>query len=259
MKLIPLPALTDNYIWMLQDGVHAIVVDPGEAEPVFDALARGHLQLAAILVTHHHADHTGGVPALREATGVEVFGPARERIAEPYVGLSHGDHVDVLGLRFEVIDIPGHTAGHVAFFLPGASERKPLVFCGDTLFSGGCGRLFEGTPAQMLASLDALASLPDDTRICCGHEYTLANLRFARAVEPHNAELTQYLAQCEDLRASGKPTLPSQLGTERLINPFLRSREADVLQALHAHAGLPARAGEVDAFAALRQWKNEFR
>ena len=244
---------------MLQDGVHAIVVDPGEAEPVFDALKRDHLQLAAILVTHHHADHTGGVPALREATGAKVFGPARERIAQPYVALAQGDHAEVLGLRFEVIDIPGHTAGHIAFFLQGSPESQPLVFCGDTLFSGGCGRLFEGTPAQMLASLDALAELPDDTRVCCGHEYTLANLRFARAVEPHNAQLTQYFAQCEALRALGKPTLPSRLGNERLINPFLRSREADVLQALQAHTGLPAHAGEVEAFAALRQWKNEFR
>lgn len=259
MTLIPLPALTDNYIWMLQDGIHAIVVDPGEAEPVFEALARDHLQLAAILVTHHHGDHTAGVPALREATGATVFGPAREHIAQPYVALSQGDHAEALGLRFEVIDIPGHTAGHIAFFLPGTPDRQPLVFCGDTLFSGGCGRLFEGTPAQMLASLDALAKLPDDTRICCGHEYTLANLRFARAVEPRNAELTQYMAQCEALRNDDQPTLPSQLGIERRINPFLRSREADVLQALHAQAGLPAHAGEVEAFAALRQWKNEFR
>lgn len=259
MTLIPLPALTDNYIWMLQDGVHAIVVDPGEAEPVFDALARDHLQLAAILVTHHHGDHTAGVPALREATGATVFGPAREHIAQPYVALSQGDHAEALGMRFEVIDIPGHTAGHIAFFLPGTPDRQPLVFCGDTLFSGGCGRLFEGTPAQMLASLDALARLPDDTRICCGHEYTLANLRFARAVEPQNAELSQYMARCEALRADDRPTLPSELGTERRINPFLRSRETDVRQALHAHAGLPANAGETEAFAALRQWKNEFR
>ena len=259
MTLIPLPAFTDNYIWMLQDGVHAIVVDPGEAEPVFDALARDHLQLAAILVTHHHADHTGGVPALRDATGATVFGPAHERIAKPYVALSQGDHAEALGLRFEVIDIPGHTAGHIAFYMPASPGRAPLVFCGDTLFSGGCGRLFEGTPAQMLASLDALARLPDDTRVCCGHEYTLANLRFARAVEPRNAELTHYMAQCEALRAADRPTLPSQLGLERRVNPFLRSREADVRQALQAQAGLSAHADEVEAFAALRQWKNEFR
>jgi hydroxyacylglutathione hydrolase len=265
MKLVPLPAFADNYIWMLQDGRNAIVVDPGDAAPVFDALARGHLQLAAILVTHHHADHTGGVAALRDATGAPVFGPATEAIPEPLTRLSQGDHAEVLGLRFEVIEVPGHTAGHIAYFLPAdaantaADAPAPLVFCGDTLFSGGCGRLFEGTAAQMLASLDALAALPGETRVCCAHEYTLANLRFARAVEPGNADLTHYTAQCEALRARGEPTLPSQLAIERRINPFLRSREATVLQAVRAHAGLPARSGEADVFAALRQWKNDFR
>jgi hydroxyacylglutathione hydrolase len=266
MTLVPLPAFADNYIWMLQDGTHAIVVDPGQAEPVFDALARDRLQLAAILVTHHHADHTGGVAALREATGARVFGPASERIPEPSVPLAQGDHAEALGLRFEVFDIPGHTAGHIAFFLPGDANRgpagdggAPLLFCGDTLFSGGCGRLFEGTPAQMLASLDTLAALPDDTRVCCGHEYTLSNLRFARAVEPANDELTHYMARCESLRAAGQPTLPSQLGIERRINPFLRTREATVLQALQVHAGLAADAAQADVFAALRQWKNDFR
>lgn len=261
MTLVPLPAFADNYIWMLQDGSHAIVVDPGEAQPVFDALARGHLQLAAILVTHHHADHTGGVAALREATGAQVFGPATETVPQPCTPLRQGDHADALGLRFEVIDIPGHTAGHIAFFLPAGAPGidTPLVFCGDTLFSGGCGRLFEGTPAQMLASLDALAALPDDTRVCCGHEYTLSNLRFAQAVEPDNVDLTQYLAHCQTVRARGEPTLPSQLGTERRINPFLRSREATVHRAVRARATLSAAADEVEVFAALRQWKNDFR
>ena len=262
MTLVPLPAFADNYIWMLHDGRHAIVVDPGESGPVFDALARDSLQLAAILVTHHHADHTSGVAALRDATGATVFGPARERIPAPCVPLAHGDHAEALGLRFEVIDVPGHTAGHIAFFLPagtGPEAEAPLVFCGDTLFSGGCGRLFEGTPAQMLASLDALAALPDTTRVCCGHEYTLANLRFARAVEPANADLTHYTARCEALRAQGRPTLPARLGLERRINPFLRSREATILQALQAHDGLAADSARVDVFAALRQWKNDFR
>jgi len=250
---------------MLQDGRNAIVVDPGDAAPVFEALQRDNLQLAAILVTHHHADHTGGVAALHEATGAPVFGPARERIPEPFTPLAQGDHADVLGLRFEVIDVPGHTAGHIAYFLPAnawgasAGDIAPLVFCGDTLFSGGCGRLFEGTPAQMLASLDALSALPGATRVCCTHEYTLANLRFARAVEPGNADLAQYTAQCEALRARGQPTLPSQLATERRINPFLRSRESTVRLAVQAHAGLAAQAAETEVFAALRQWKNDFR
>ena len=244
---------------MLHDGSHAIVVDPGDAQPVFDALARHKLQLAAILVTHHHADHTGGVGALHAATGARVWGPARERIPEPFTPLVQGDVAEALGLRFEVIDVPGHTAGHIAYFLPAAPSEAPLLFCGDTLFSGGCGRLFEGTPAQMLASLDALAALPGDTRVCCAHEYTLSNLRFALAVEPANADLTHYNARCESLRAQGQPTLPSQLATERLINPFLRSREATVLRAVRAHAELAADAAEADVFAALRQWKNDFR
>jgi len=259
MTLVPLPAFADNYIWMLHDGSHAIVVDPGDAQPVFDALARHKLQLAAILVTHHHADHTGGVGALHAATGARVWGPARERIPEPFTPLVQGDVAEALGLRFEVIDVPGHTAGHIAYFLPAAPSQAPLLFCGDTLFSGGCGRLFEGTPAQMLASLDALAALPGDTRVCCAHEYTLSNLRFALAVEPANADLTHYNARCESLRAQGQPTLPSQLATERLINPFLRSREATVLRAVRAHAELAADAAEADVFAALRQWKNDFR
>ncbi|MBN8754909.1 MULTISPECIES: hydroxyacylglutathione hydrolase [Variovorax] len=259
MTLVPLPAFADNYIWMLHDGSHAIVVDPGDAQPVFDALARHKLQLAAILVTHHHADHTGGVGALHAATGAPVWGPARERIPEPYTPLVQGDVAEALGLRFEVIDVPGHTAGHIAYFLPAAPSQAPLLFCGDTLFSGGCGRLFEGTPAQMLASLDALAALPGDTRVCCAHEYTLSNLRFALAVEPANADLTHYNARCESLRAQGQPTLPSQLATERRINPFLRSREATVLRAVRAYAELAADAAEADVFAALRQWKNDFR
>lgn len=259
MTLVPLPAFADNYIWMLHDGRHAIVVDPGDAQPVFDALARHKLQLAAILVTHHHADHTGGVAALHSATGARVWGPARERIPEPFTPLSHGDVAEALGLRFQVIDVPGHTAGHIAYFLPAAPSQAPLLFCGDTLFSGGCGRLFEGTPAQMLSSLDALSALPGDSRVCCAHEYTLANLRFALAVEPGNGELTQYNARCESLRAQGQPTLPSQLAIERQINPFLRSREATVLRAVRAHAELAADAADADVFAALRQWKNDFR
>lgn len=241
---------------MLQDGSNAIVVDPGDAQPVFDALARDKLQLAAILVTRHHHDHTGGVAALHAATGAPVFGPAREPIPEPFTPLLHGDSAKVLGKRFAVIDVPGHTAGHIAYFLPAGEGQAPLLFCGDTLFSGGCGRLFEGTPAQMLASL---AALPGDTRVCCAHEYTLANLRFAHAVEPGNADLTHYTARCESLRAQGQPTLPSQLATERRINPFLRSREATVLRAVREHAELSANAAEADVFAALRQWKNDFR
>jgi hydroxyacylglutathione hydrolase len=230
MNLLPLPAFTDNYIWMLHDARQAIVVDPGDATPVLQTLQAQGLQLQAILVTHHHADHVGGVDALRAATGAQVFGPARERIPEPLVRLAQGDTVEVLGLRFSVLDVPGHTAGHIAYYCPDM-QGAPLLFCGDTLFSGGCGRLFEGTPAQMLASLDQLAALPGDTRVCCAHEYTLSNLRFARAVEPGNQALLHYSSHCESLRARQLPTLPSRMALERDINPFLRVRETAVAAA----------------------------
>ena len=258
MNLLPLLAFTDNYIWMLHDGRQAIVVDPGEAAPVEQALHRWGLTLQAILVTHHHVDHVGGVDALRAATGAQVYGPARERMPEPLVRLAQGDTVDALGLQFQVIDVPGHTAGHIAYYCPDM-DGAPLLFCGDTLFSGGCGRLFEGTPAQMLESLDRLAALPGNTRVCCTHEYTLSNLKFARAVEPGNAALLHYSSQCEALRAQNQPTLPSQMALERDINPFLRVRQSPVAQAAQGYDAQVSLDDAVAVLAALRQWKNEFR
>lgn len=258
MKLLPLPAFTDNYLWMLHDAGQALIVDPGDPEPVLQALHAQGLKLAGILVTHHHRDHTGGVAALREATGAPVFGPATEDIPEPLTRLRDGDQVELLGLRFTVFDVPGHTAGHIAYYCENVNGA-PLLFCGDTLFSGGCGRLFEGTPAQMLASLDCLAALPDTTQVCCTHEYTLSNLKFAVAVEPGNAALLEYRAQCEALRAQDLPTLPSRMDLERAINPFLRVREAAVAQAAQAHDASTVPADPVSVLAALREWKNNFR
>ena len=256
MKIIALPAFADNYIWLLHDGGRALVVDPGDAQPVLQALQRDGLHLAAILVTHHHPDHTGGVQTLREATGAAVYGPARERIPAPFTALKDGDIVTVLDIAWKVIDVPGHTAGHIAFFAQDI-EGAPLLFCGDTLFSGGCGRLFEGTPAQMLASLDTLAALPGTTRVCCTHEYTLSNLRFARAVEPANQALIHYETECRALRERQMPTLPSTLSVERQINPFLRTRERTVKQAVQDWQSTAD--DEIAVFAALRQWKNEFK
>ncbi len=259
IQLHPIPAFQDNYLWLLHDGAQALVVDPGDAAPVLAFLAQHQLQLQAILLTHHHADHTGGVAELRAATGAAVYAPAAETLPAS-VGqvqaLADGDRVALLGLEFEFFSVPGHTAGHGAY-LAAQAPGGPLLFCGDTLFSAGCGRLFEGTAAQMLASLDRLAALPDETRVCCAHEYTLSNLRFAQAVEPGNADVEQHLAHCSALRERGLPTLPSTLAQERRINPFLRSREPAVIRAIAQHD--PQAVDEIARFAALREWKNAFR
>jgi hydroxyacylglutathione hydrolase len=255
MNLVALPAFTDNYIWMLNDGDRAVVVDPGDAAPVVAALEARGLTLAGILVTHHHPDHVGGVDALRPHLKGIVHGPARERIPEPFTPVRGGDRVDVLGRVFQVIDVPGHTAGHVAYVELDA--EAPILFCGDTLFSAGCGRLFEGTPAQMHDSLERLAALPSATRVCCTHEYTLSNLRFAAAVEPGNDDVAAHVRHCTALRQAGQPTLPSSIALERRINPFLRCGQPAVVQAARAHGA--ASNDPVAVLAALREWKNTYR
>jgi hydroxyacylglutathione hydrolase len=256
MELIALPAFADNYIWMLHDGRRALVVDPGDAVPVQEALGQRHLELAAILVTHHHGDHVGGLAALAPLCTGPIYGPAHETMPIDVIPVVEGMHFDLLGLRFATLDVPGHTAGHVAYVAHPASGA-PWLFCGDTLFSGGCGRLFEGTPAQMHESLSKFAALPAATQVCCTHEYTLANLRFARAVEPSNRALVDYEVRCTDLRAHGHITLPSTVANERAINPFLRTQEPEVIASALAH-GAASRA-PVDVLAALREWKNHTR
>lgn len=241
---------------MLHDGQKALVVDPGDAQPVLDALHSEGLQLETILVTHHHADHTGGVATLRLATQAQVYGPQREAMPEPLTRLAGGDVITALGLSFQVMDVPGHTAGHIAFFCADA-DGAPLLFCGDTLFSGGCGRLFEGTPAQMQASLQSLSALPGATRVCCTHEYTVSNLTFACAVEPDNADAKAHLAHSQALRSEGRPTLPSTIALEHRINPFLRCHLPQVQSAVARHDATMARSA--GTFATLRQWKNDYR
>lgn len=258
MNLIALPAFADNYIWMLHDGTRAVVVDPGDAAPVRAALDAQGLALAGILVTHHHPDHVGGVDDLRPCLQGPVYGPAREKIPGPYLALHDGESIEVLGLRFSVLDVPGHTAGHIAYLQQtDAATKGPLLFCGDTLFSAGCGRLFEGTPAQMKTSLERLAALPADTQVCCTHEYTLSNLRFAAAVEPGNTARTEYEQHCRARREAGLPTLPSSIGLERRINPFLRCDAPEVVAAARAQGA--ASDETVAVFTALREWKNRFR
>jgi hydroxyacylglutathione hydrolase len=247
-----LPAFADNYIWVLRDDAgRALVVDPGEAAPVLDALGGGPPP-HAVLLTHHHPDHVGGVAGLRARwPDVAVFAPADERIALVTTRVDDGDEVNAGPWRFRVLAVPGHTRSHVAF------HGEGLLFCGDTLFSLGSGRLFEGTPAQMLASLRRLAALPDDTAVCCGHEYTLANGAFALAVEPDNAALQQRMHDARTARDAGLPTLPVALASERACNPFLRSETPAVRAAIAAHLGRAPR-DDADAFGVLRAWKDEF-
>jgi hydroxyacylglutathione hydrolase len=256
MKLIALPAFSDNYIWLLHNDHQALVVDPGDSAPVLSWLQlHPGIELDLILVTHHHPDHTGGLAELVARTGAQVVGPALEKMPVAARGLQQGDTFEWHGLSLQVHEVPGHTLGHIAFWLQSA-EQAPLLFCGDTLFSGGCGRLFEGTPAQMLDSLDRLAALPGDTRVCCAHEYTLSNLKFALAVDPENQALKSYAQACVRLREQNQATLPGLLSTERAINPFLRSRSPAIAFAVQQHD--PGAVDDVTRFAALRTWKNEF-
>jgi hydroxyacylglutathione hydrolase len=257
LAVLAVPAFRDNYLWLIHDGVHAAAVDPGDGGPILDALDAHTLSLTAILLTHHHADHIGGVPALLRRAKVPVFGPRGEAIAAVTNPLSEGDRITVPGLdlQLDVLDVPGHTRGHIAYV---RANGEHWLFCGDTLFAGGCGRLFEGTPVQMAQSLSKLAALPDDTQVYCAHEYTLANLRFAGAVEPGNQALALRLRDDSAKRAAGLPTVPSTIGLEKGTNPFLRYREPAIVDNLVAAGKLAPGRSPIDAFAALREWKNNF-
>jgi hydroxyacylglutathione hydrolase len=252
-QVVPVRALKDNYVWVLRNATHAAVVDPGESKPVLDYLDAEGLTLAAILATHHHRDHVGGVPGLLERRAVPFYGPRGEPIQNLSHPVSGGDRVEVpeIGAAFEVLDIPGHTRAHVAYFGQGA------LYCGDTLFACGCGRLFEGTPEQMFESLSKLIALPDDTLVYCGHEYTLANIDFAKAVEPGNTALEDRQLAEAAVRAAGRPTLPSTIGREKATNPFLRCSEPAVIASANKYLG--SRLGTpLQVFTAIRDWKNQF-
>ncbi len=253
LNVIPIPALQDNYIWLIHDGRAVVAVDPGQAAPILAWLTERGMSLAAILVTHYHADHVGGVAALAERHGCPVFGPATESIPALTHPLGDGDEVilDKPSLRLRVLGVPGHTRGHLAYFGHGH------LFCGDTLFSCGCGRLFEGTAEQLHGSLTKLAALPDDTLICCAHEYTLANIAFAREIDPDNPALDTWSSQALALRRSGQPTLPVGLGQEKAVNPFLRCHLRAIQDAVERETGTPAPL-PVQVFTLLRKMKDHF-
>lgn len=255
LDVFAIPIFSDNYVWVIADAPRALVVDPGDAAPVQAALHQRGLHAEAVLVTHWHPDHIGGIAALSaQWPGLSVFGPRAEAARIPTLthAVDDGDRITALGLEWQVLALPGHTLGHIAY------RHQALLFSGDVLFSAGCGRLFEGTAAQMHASLARLAALPDDTQVHATHEYTEANLRFALAVEADNPALHARAAAVRELRAQQRPSLPVTLGAEKTYNPFLRCTEPAVIAAVSQQAQR-ALASEVEVFAALRQWKDRFR
>jgi hydroxyacylglutathione hydrolase len=252
INITAIPALQDNYIWAIHDDHHAAVVDPGESAPVLTFLNACGLRLNAILCTHRHADHIGGISKLREVYNVPVYG--RRHPGNPHItdDLREGEKLKLAApsVTFDIIEIPGHLDDHIAFIAP------EIVFCGDVLFGAGCGRNFEGTPAQLHHSLQRLAMLPDTTRVYCAHEYTAANLRFALACEPNNPTMKQRIATTQQLRAANQITLPSTIALEKATNPFLRCTQPGIIHTLQQR-GLPD-TRELSVFSAMREWKNHF-
>lgn len=257
LQIHPVPALRDNYIWIIHDAVHAAIVDPGDALPVISYLNSQQLQPVAILITHHHGDHTGGNLQLLKRFDLPVYGPLHEKIPTVNNPVREGDRIQLapLALTLDVIEISGHTRGHVAYFA--ATQPNNLLFCGDTLFSCGCGRIFEGTPRQMYDALRKLTSLPDNTLVYCAHEYTLGNIAFARTVEPDNADLRKLEQRANQMRQQHLPTLPTDMATEKACNPFLRCQHSGIIRCVEQFTGRKL-TDPVEVFAALREWKNIF-
>ncbi|UYM15814.1 hydroxyacylglutathione hydrolase [Endozoicomonas euniceicola] len=260
LQIEAIKAFSDNYIWLItttgtQD---CFVVDPGDARPVLETLKARNLNLAGILVTHHHADHIGGIPELLQHFEPGVYGPANSSIRFLTDTLNEGDSTDVLGHSFQVLRVPGHTLDHIAYFC----SQQFTLFCGDTLFSAGCGRLFEGSPQQMYDSLSKFRQLPDATRVFCAHEYTASNLRFAIAVEPGNQEIADYIARVEHLRSQDIPTIPSSIGLEKRVNPFLRTHDNNVIHCAGKRLNVnpsDQKIPEPEVLRVIREWKDNFQ
>lgn len=263
LTISAIPAFSDNYIWCLSDASRgkALIVDPGQAQPVLDHLAEHHLTLDTILVTHHHPDHVGGVKELQSAfPDCRVTGPADSPFQGSTNKVHPGDEVIWEDITFQVLGVPGHTLDHIAYFTDVEVDGRPVLFCGDTLFVCGCGRLFEGSPAQMRQSLQTLRALPGRTAVYCAHEYTLANLRFARNWLPEDQRLKEFEEQCQTARKAEQPTVPSVLADERRLNPFLRWDDPAVIDAARSYCasrGLPADSDDA-IFAAIRHGKDNF-
>ncbi len=262
LQIHTIPAFQDNYFWLFheQASTDAFVVDPGDSPPVLNALHDRGLNLAGIIITHHHADHIGGVDELLQHFDVPVFGPANSSISQITVPLAQDDRVTLAGYEFSVLEVPGHTLDHIAYFadLPSTETQAPILFCGDTLFAGGCGRVFEGTTSMMYSSLSRLAALPAQTRVYCAHEYTLANLEFALAVEPDNGILQRRIERDIQKREQKQPTVPSTLELELQTNPFLRCDQASVVKAAHQQTKTDDLCEPAQVFAVIRHWKDNF-
>jgi len=256
MNIQSIKAFNDNYIWLINTNEGNLVIDPGESQPVMDYMQQHQLRLTDILITHHHYDHVGGIVDLRKNIDGKVFGPNNPQIEGLDAQVTEGMTVQSCGLEFQVLEIPGHTLDHIAYFL--ANGSQPRLFCGDTLFSVGCGRVFEGTPQQMFASLEKLNALPANTLMYCAHEYTLANLKFAQAVEPNNSYITEHIEVCQRQRDADLPTLPSTMELERKINPFLRCSEIGLRQSLENKILDAKTVSDVEIFKYLRAWKDSF-
>ena len=259
LQIEPVKAFQDNYIWLISapGSNSAFVVDPGDANPVISALQDAGKTLVGILITHHHADHIGGLDALLRHQQVPVYGPPSQRIVQISNTVTESSSIDVLGHSFRILEVPGHTREHIAWFSDDPALAHPVLFCGDTLFAAGCGRMFEGSPPQMHTSLQKLAALPADTAVYCAHEYTMGNLRFAKAAMPDNRNLQVRYRQEQAKRDQGLPTIPSTIGAELETNPFLRCNDAQVVASLAAESRLEG-SEPWQVFGALRRWKDDF-